>query len=165
MNHKPFHLTDEHIRILELLRRYPEGCPLDKMLELKISQYGRAILQLRRNGYDIKNKFLGIVNKKRHTMFILISEKKEVAQWQEEEVRAAENDAVTVAEGAGAIEEQAASQKGKGLGNRSEVSSLGKPGEGDECVRNDSFSTKGNSSPDPIYLLTGNQLVWIPNTQ
>jgi hypothetical protein len=70
--------TTQHTRLLNLLRSYNgDYCPLPKILDLHISQYGRVINDLRHGKHDgifynIENKLLDVVNGERHTGFRLI---------------------------------------------------------------------------------------------
>jgi len=78
-------------RILELLRSYHGlPCPLNKVLDLRISQYGRAIHSLRREGYVIKNITMEVVDGKKHTGFRLDSEP-EPPRTEQEEIIATSN--------------------------------------------------------------------------
>ena len=43
--------------------------PLPKILELGIAQYGARILELRREGYDIRNDTVDVVDGQKHTAF------------------------------------------------------------------------------------------------
>ena len=56
INHKATR-SSQHDKILALLRSYHgEWCPLPEILKLMISQYGRAVNDLRKMGYVIENK-------------------------------------------------------------------------------------------------------------
>jgi hypothetical protein len=71
----------QHDRLLDLLRSYNgEWCPLPRILDLHIAQYGRVIDDLRKGKhggkiYNIENKLLDVVNGQRHTAFRLIVDK------------------------------------------------------------------------------------------
>jgi hypothetical protein len=43
--------------------------PLPEILSLRISQYGTRILELRRQGYDIRNETVDVVDGQKHTTF------------------------------------------------------------------------------------------------
>lgn len=53
MNHR----ETQRDRVLQLLQSYDgRWCPLPKILELNIAQFGARILELRRQGHAIENK-------------------------------------------------------------------------------------------------------------
>jgi len=64
---------NEEQRIINLLRS-AKMIPLNQILDLRISQYGRAVNSLRKKGYKIINHNLGMVNGKKHTAFELVYE-------------------------------------------------------------------------------------------
>lgn len=73
----------QHDKILNLLRAYNGNwCPLPRILDLHIAQYGRVINDLRTGKHDgkcyqIENKLIEIVNGEKHTAFRLIMEEKQ----------------------------------------------------------------------------------------
>jgi len=65
--------STQRAKILSLLTAARGGwVPLPEILELKVSQYGTRILELRRSGHKIENK-TETVNGKRHSWFRLNS--------------------------------------------------------------------------------------------
>ncbi len=68
-------MTEEE-RILQLLRSQ-KLTPLNQILDLRISQYGRAIKSLRDKGYIITNHLLEVVNRKKYTGYTLDHEPQE----------------------------------------------------------------------------------------
>jgi len=58
----------QHERLIELLRYHKnEWTPLPEILGLFIAQYGRVINDLRKDGFDIRNRQEG-----RHSWFMLV---------------------------------------------------------------------------------------------
>lgn len=66
-------MTIQQQKIYNLLKSHVNewvGLPL--LLSLGVAQYNSRILELRRMGYRIENKQLGIVNGQKHTAFRLV---------------------------------------------------------------------------------------------
>lgn len=64
-------------RIIEALKANNNVLQLNQVLDLKISQYGTRIKELRAKGYVIKNEIIGTFGGVRHTKYTLVSEPKE----------------------------------------------------------------------------------------
>lgn len=66
-------MTLQQQKIYDLLRNHAnEWVGLPAILALGVSQYGARVLELRRMGFDIQNKCLGVVNGSKHTAFRLV---------------------------------------------------------------------------------------------
>lgn len=63
----------QHDKLLNLLRGR-DWVPLYEILHLDIAQYGRVINDLRKKKYIIENRFVGVVDGKKHTEFKLTYE-------------------------------------------------------------------------------------------
>lgn len=51
--------------------------PLSEILSLRISQYGSRVFELRREGYDIRNETVSVVDGQKHTTFTYFGRKPE----------------------------------------------------------------------------------------